>query len=423
MTARIEDPAIGPVAIPERIGAVDIVRGFALWGVLLVHMWSYTWGPFPHFHPVDQFTESALVFLFREKSWHLLFLLFGFGFALQMVRAGEHGARFLPTYVRRLAVLLGFGFVNYLFFWGDVLTSYAILGFVLLLFRRWSPRWLLATTVLLLLVAPVNRAIRSMVPTDPELAAQVARASNLAEFDQAQELARVRMTGSLADNWGVQARTFVRHVDPRPQLNVTADGWLARFAMLLLGLYAGKRRIFQEFERHRVLIRRIFFWGLPLGLLAMTADWIFDNLVTATRSPALELARGGLWSYGTTVLALSYAAGFVLLARQTQWRRILSPLGAMGRMALTVYLSQSIIHTTIFFGYGFGRWGHAGTTELWGYAALIFAAQMAICVWWMKRFRFGPAEWLWRTLTYLQLQPMRLPRTETTGAKAAAEGA
>lgn len=421
MTTAFEQPTMGPVAAPERIVAVDIVRGFALWGVLIVHLWSYTWGPFPHLSPIDQYAERAVVFLFREKSWHLFSFLFGFGFALQLVRASERGARFLPTYLRRLAVLFGFGFANYLFWWGDILTLYATLALLLLLFRHWSPRWILVAVALLLSVAPIRETMRSMLPADPEVAANVIRASDAAKFDKEQELARVRMTGSVFANWGVQARTFGQHADPR-SYGLGVDGWQARFAMMLLGLYAGKRRIFQEFDRHRVLIRRTFFWGLPLGLLAMSADWLFDNLVSTPLPPSLGFARVALWSYGTSVLALSYAAGLVLLARRPRWNQLLSPLGAMGRMALSVYLSQSIIHTTIFFGYGFGQWGHVGTAGLWGYAALIYAAQLALCVWWMKRFRFGPAEWLWRTLTYLKLQPMRLKRSETAAVKVVTEG-
>ncbi len=424
MTAPAERAALGSVTVSERIVSVDIVRGFALWGVLLINMMNFgalfsdRWP-----EPIDQFAYWVQRFFFEQKSWRLFSFLFGFGFALQMMRASDRGARFLPVYVRRLALLLGFGFFNFLFYFGDILTVYAILGFVLLVFRRWSPRWILVLAALLFLVHPIDTAIRPEIPSDPEVAAEVARvarAEQVAWNDFFGERGREAMTGPVFAHWGVQARHFWRHADLREWEG--DESRLLFFTMFLLGLYAGKRRIFQDSERHRVLIRRIFLWGLPLGLLAMTSDWIFRDFVSAPLPPVLRFAKEAVWAYGATALSLSYAAGLVLLAQQPRWKRILSPLGAMGRTALTVYLTQSIIFTTLFFGYGFGQNGRVGPAGVFGYAALIYATQLAICVWWMKRFRFGPAEWLWRTLTYLKPQPMRLQRSETAGAKSQAKG-
>lgn len=425
MTAPAERAAFQPVTVSERIVSVDIVRGFALWGVLLINMMNFgALIPGRWSEPINQFAFWAQRFFFEQKSWRLFSLLFGLGFALQTIRASDRGARFLPVYVRRLALLLGFGFLNWLFYFGDILTAYAVLGFVLLIFRRWSPRWILVLAALLLLVDPIDSAIRTEIPSDPEVAAEVARIARpekVAGVDYAEYARREAMTGSVFAYWGVQARDFGRHADPRGEWEGD-ESWLLFFAMFLLGLYAGKHRIFHDFERNRVLIRRTFFWGLPLGLLAMYHDWIFRDFVSAPLPPALRFAKQAVWAYGATALSLSYAAGLVLLAQKPRWKRILSPLGAMGRTALTVYLAQSIIFTTLFYGYGFGQNGRVGSAGIFGYAALIYAAQLAICVWWVRRFRFGPAEWLWRTLTYLRLQPMRLPRSETAGAKATAEG-
>ncbi|CAN5337997.1 DUF418 domain-containing protein [soil metagenome] len=347
MTAPATRAALGPVTVSERIVSVDIVRGFALWGVLLINMMNFgALIPDRWPEPIDQFAFWAQRFFFEMKSWRLFSFLFGFGFALQMIRASDRGARFLPMYVRRLLLLLGFGFFNWLFYFGDILTAYALLGFVLLAFRRWSPRWILVVAALLLLVDPIDSAIRPEIPSDPEVAAQVARAENVAGTDYREERWREAMTGPVFAHWGVQARHFGLIADPRGQWEGD-ESWLLFFSMFLLGLYAGKRRIFQDSERHRVLIRRIFLWGLPLGLLAMTSDWIFRDFVSAPLPPALRFAKEAVWAYGATALSLSYAAGLVLLAQRPRWNRILSPLGAMGRTALTVYLAQSIIFTTL----------------------------------------------------------------------------
>jgi uncharacterized protein len=417
MTASAAPAALLPVTASERIVAVDIVRGFALWGVLLINMMNYA---SRSSGPIDDFADWARQFFFEQKSWRLFSFLFGFGFALLMIRASDRGARFLPMYARRLALLLGFGFFNFLFYFGDILTPYALLGVVLIVFQRWSPRWILLVAALLLLVHPMDRTIQPEIRLDPEAAAETARVFAVAGSDYRGEEVRERVTGSVFAYWGVQARGFAQHADPRGQWR-GSETWLLFFAMFLLGLYAGKRRIIQDVERHRALIRRVFFWGLPLGLLAMTADWIFRDFVSAPLPWALRFAKEAVWAYGASALSLSYAAGLVLLSQQPRWKPILAPLGAMGQTALTVYLTQSIIFSTLFLGYGFGQYDRVGPAGIFGYAALIYAAQLAICVWWVKRFQFGPAEWLWRTLTYLRLQPMRLRRTVIAGTKALTE--
>ena len=528
-------PTLEPVMVSERIASVDIVRGFALWGVLLINMMNHgaldtaRW-----FGPLDRFAFWAQRFVFEQKSWRLFSFLFGFGFSLLLIRASARGARFLPMYVRRLIVLLGFGFFSFLF-GPDIISVYAILGFGLLLFHHWSPRWLLLLAALLLLVNPIytvvpkvpsgavkNRAVVSQtVPAiinipEKELAAlaglyvdpgsersirlymkgaklivawsnepshpvtadhvlspvsqnrfltgarneveivfvrptvgqsmqvkviiggqtttldpaqsmtptsEAARAQNAARPDHSRNWDWVTATRSLYTHWRAQVREYRWHMDPRREGWRGDETWLLYFTMFLLGLYAGKRRIFQDYDRHRLLIRRIFFWGLPLGLLAMTTDWIFREFVSGRLPPAVRFSKEVVWAYGATALALSYAAGLVLLIQKPRWKRILFPLGAMGRMALTVYLTQSIIITTLFMQYGFDQNERVGPARVFGYAAIIYAVQLAICVWWVKRFRFGPAEWLWRTLTYLKLQPMRLPRSESAAATAPAEGA
>lgn len=424
MTAPPERAAFGPITLAERIVSVDIVRGFALWGVLLINMMSYgalRAGRWPD--PIDQLAFWAQRFLFEEKSWRLFSFLFGFGFSLQMTRARDRGAPFLPLYVRRLALLLGFGFFNHLFFSGDILTAYALLGAVLLIFRRWSLNWILVVAAFLLAVDPIDTAIRRILPSDPEAAAEIARNGNMGLdwSDRGQQTVRVTDSGPIWAYWGVEAREFRRHADPRRHWQ-GSQSWLLFFSMFLLGLYAGKRRIFQDFDRHSAFVRRIFVWGMPLGLLAMSSDWILRDFGAAPLSPGVHFARQMTWAYGATALALSYAAGLVILARKARWKRILAPLGAMGRMALTVYLTQSIVLAALFHGYGLGLNERVGPAGVFGLAALIYAAQLAICVWWMGRFRFGPAEWLWRTLAYLRLQPMRLQPREMAGAKALIDG-
>ena len=112
-----------------------------------------------------------------------------------------------------------------------------------------------------------------------------------------------------------------------------------------------------------------------------------------------------LFWFGSTALSFGYAAAIVVLAQDARWKRVVAPLGAVGRLALTVYLVQTLMFTTLFYGYAFGQVYRIGPAAVTLYAVVFFALQIAACAWWVRRFRFGPAEWLWRSLTYLTCPP------------------
>ena len=187
----------------------------------------------------------------------------------------------------------------------------------------------------------------------------------------------------------------------------------AVFAMFLLGLYVGRRGIFHDITKHMKLIRRVFWWGLPIGLVSMTVERILNATTgyavfrdqQATLLP--QLFGDVIFTYGSTVLALAYAAGITLLAQHDRGKRLLSPLGSAGRMALTVYISGSVLFGTLFYGFAFGNAFRLGPAAVMGYAVLFFAILVLFAVWWTNRFRFGPMEWLWRALTYLKFPPIR----------------
>jgi len=374
-----------PAPTTERIASLDVVRGFALWGVLLINMLNFVGPPSGR---EDTAAGWIAMLFFKQKSWRLFAFLFGVGFALQMARAGDRG--FAGRYGRRLAVLLLFGLANYLFYFGDVLAPYALLGAVLLLARNWPPRVLVMAALALLALHPVD----ALISSDPG-----------APVVSAGPPGRPAPGASVLDHWRAQAERIPEHLDPRRHWSGN-ESWLLFFAMFLLGLYAGRRRLW-DVSQHEVLLRRVFVVGFPLGFAAMLAHGVVASLVTGPLPPLAEFARRALWSYGATVLSMSYAAGLVLLLRDGRWERWLTPLGAMGRMTLTVYLAQSVIFTTLFFDYGLGLNQQLGPAAVFGAAALILAAQAAACVWWNRRYRFGPAEWLWRSTTYLKRQPFR----------------
>jgi uncharacterized protein len=391
----------------QRIEAIDMVRGFALFGVLLVNM--YNFGAYSPIWTgtIDRAAAAVTRFFFETKSWRLFALLFGLGFSMQLLGARARAIRFGSTYARRIAVLFVFGMGHALLFPGDVLMVYAELAVVLVLFRNAPPRLLLAFALALLAVYPLGRAANTLVSGDavaaaPRVDLERARALN-------DELRRTHphAVGSFAEVLRANSEVIPPNPFGRPLGLQSGLGFLGMF---LLGLYIGRRRIVEDVERHALLVRRGALWGLALGALLMAVERSVASGLDAGSAgthAALALVGDLAFTYGSTALAIGYAAGVILLARSGRLRPLVAPLGPVGRLALTVYLTQTLIFTTLFYGYGLGLAFRVGPARVTAIAIVVFVAQVVACGWWARRFRFGPAEWLWRASTYLTLPPMR----------------
>jgi uncharacterized protein len=402
----------GPTDPGKRVEAIDMVRGFALFGVLLVNMYNFGATSLVWTAPIDQAAFSVMRFFFETKSWRLFSFLFGLGFALQLIRAEARGSRFWPTYFRRLTVLFVIGMVHALFYDGDILMYYAMLGALLALFQKVPPRLLLGLAIVFLAVFPVGGTIKSLLSED--VPPQAAIASHL---EKAQEKNEERLrthphaVGSITDVMAENSKTIPPDLREYP---LDAEGTLAYFAMFLIGLYVGRRNILQNIEGNLPMIRSVATWGLGLGIASMMVErvlafaWGYNVWGDRGANVPLEFVGDLLFAYGSTALSFGYAAGIVVLSRSAKFRALVTPFGPVGRLALSVYLTQTLAFTTLFYGYGFGFAFRLGPAAVTGYAALIFAIQVVICTWWVRRYRFGPAEWVWRGLTYGRFPAMRL---------------
>jgi uncharacterized protein len=407
---------MAPVAARERIDTVDIVRGFALFGILAVNMaffsntiYSLIGGLPIGATPADRAAEWLIRFLAESKFYSLFSLLFGLGLALQMERAEARGVAFVPLYVRRLGVLLLIGLAHAFLVWiGDILVIYALLGFVLLLFRRLSPRalliWAGAFIALPILFMALSVASLELARLSPAAMAEIERSFAETEADyaaRAVQAHRVYAEGGFVEITAQRARDLAFFY---PFILVIAPSILAMF---LVGLYIGRRGIAQDIPGHLPLIRRAAVWGLALGLplnlvYASTGD-VASRATPTTLALVGYIAQG----FGAPALAIGYAATLTLLAQRDRWRRRLAPLAAAGRMALSNYLLQSLVCTFIFYGYGLGLFGRVGAAAGLALTVVIYVSQLLLSVWWLRRFQFGPAEWLWRSLTYGRAQPWR----------------
>jgi uncharacterized protein len=413
----LEQPQ-APVQPDERLVVIDILRGFALFGILVVNMIYFA-------HPIyrgvidlswassiDRAAELVIKLFAEGKFFTMFSFLFGLGLAIQLQRAAAKGARFTPLYVRRLLVLLMFGLMHaLLFWWGDILTYYATLGGVLLLFRNTAPRRLLMWALIFLVVPLVLNAavvgITELARTTPEGAAQIeaslerGRQEYLTAYDRALAVysgsSFTAMIPQRVADWSLQT------------VGVVFNGLMfVVLTMFMLGLYVGRQKLLHESGQHLALFRRVLLWGVILGgignVLYVVASAASDVLVPTWTS----LAAMAGYVLGMPALSLAYAAGLVLLIQRPAWRQRLLPLAAVGRLALSNYLLQTLVCTTIFYGYGLGLYGQVGPAVGLVLTLVIFGLQIPLSIWWLRLFRFGPAEWLWRSLTYRRMQPMRV---------------
>ncbi len=388
----------GPIRDGERADVLDALRGFALLGIFISHIPDFSG------HTFMTLTERATVdrfgldgaaamlqdFLIRGKFYSLFSLLFGIGFAVQLESAGRRGADFVRHFVRRLTVLLVIGLIHACLWYGDILKDYALIGFALILLRRSS-----ATTIAS--VAAFVFALRVVWPVivfglGPAISPISSSTDPGGSF-----LALTRAFDS-ADPSAI----FFANLDlvQLKALQIIYDGRvISILAMFLLGALIGKLDLYRNLSGHRNLLRTVFWICAPVGVIgnavltpihAMTPDfpptgmWVIENSLYAIAVPAM---------------AIAYASGFAWFWSCGR-RSILRWLAPAGRMALTTYVSQTVIGVILFYGVGLGLRGQIGLVEGTILAIGIFAAQCAIASLWLRRFRFGPIEWVWRRMTY-----------------------
>jgi len=408
---------LAPIQPAERIQIVDILRGFALFGILFVNMTIFSQPMQAIVLPADPnlpFYDRAALWLIHalgEGKFYALFsLLFGLGLTLQMERIEGRGGRFVPLYARRLLVLLGIGLVHAFLIWmGDILILYALLGFLLILFRKARPRTLLIWVVILialpLLFSAAATALIAWASNFPEATSQIEQSFAQTEAAFVSDLQRAAQVYTHGDFAAITAQRVSDY------FGIGMTGFAVMgfnvMAMFLLGVYFGKRGFFKNLPENQGLFRKLLLWGLLIGL---TGNLLYATLIIPIsriyQTWTLWLATTGQ-AIGAPLLMLAYVSALCLLALSPGWGKRLRVLAPVGQMALTNYLMQSIICTLIFYGYGLGLFGKVGHAAGIALAIAIYLLQIPFSHWWMKRFYYGPAEWLWRSLTYLKPQPFR----------------
>ncbi len=418
---------VEPVQPEQRIAIVDVLRGFALLGILVVNMQFYStpsgkmFANIPYWQElVHVWAESIISWFFEMKFYTLFSFLFGFGIAMQLLRAEAKRRGFLGLHYRRMLVLLGIGLFHAFLIWmGDILVTYAVLGCILPLFIGWRPRWALvsATVILAVMVllyiagALLMGALGLLLDADLNGGLLGNEEAKRQLVEQVQENARIYREGTY---WQITA------VRAREVLSVYVAVLFFQgphvFAMFLLGLYVGRVGWFQDLPKTLPLFRRAWWVGLTVGGLGTLAT------ACLTHRAGFDSFVGMSWKFARVATALAaapalscfYATSLILLYYRPTLRPYLDLLAPVGRMALTNYLAQSLICSTIFygstiFGFGLGWYGRIGPAYGSVLALAIWIVQVIWSNLWFRGLglKFGPMEWLWRTLSYGRLQPMR----------------
>jgi uncharacterized protein len=433
-------PAHEPAPSNNRLLAIDVTRGFALLGIFFVNIQTFA-EPFGRFvaprPESDDFWTQACFFLvkiFCEGKFYPLFsLLFGMGLALQMQSVIARGQNFYGLYSRRLAWLFFMGLTHALLLWyGDILFIYSFAGLALMFCVRINPHVLLSIGAgLIILVSIVSGALGAMnglfAGAQREAIAETAAAADSPQAEQASEPAppeepltpfrqviRGMQLGPESPDW-LKGETRAYRDGPWTQLFlVRAMSWgmylafcLFGFAWHVLGMFfigAALLRLglFSEVgNRWQVRLLLIgLFVGLPGAVIAATIQAkVGVTWWTAGLSGALLMLCGPL-------VSLMYLCTFALLVRHGIAKPLTFVLSNVGRMALTNYLSQTVISTFVFYYWGLAQFGSWSRPERCAFVLGIFACQCIISVLWMRAFRIGPMEWVWRSVTYLKPQPI-----------------
>jgi uncharacterized protein len=402
-----------PNSVPpnERNPLLDMVRGFALMGILIMNMPAFGTsmfaeadGSFLWTGRADRIAEALREMLFAGKFNSMFSMLFGIGFTLQFARMQrsdpEHAT---GLYLRRLLVLAALGAIHAAVFWGgDVLHVYAILGIVLLFgLRHASDRTLVALMVLCLLYPLLNGLLRLWVMTPELVASRVALAKEFEAADNA-----IYGHGTFLQAAALHARELAFfYSDPIAAWNFFGFYVLMALTMLL-GLLAGRRRWPDRIPELMPTLRRIHVWVLVVGIACGALfTLIFELNRTPGPSPIKLVGSVAFWVCRLAMM-IFYVLVIVRLAQHPAWARRFGPIAAAGRMPLTNYLMQTAICTTLFYGWGLGLWGKVGpAAQLVLALAIFFLIQVPWSLWWLARHDRGPLEALWSRLTYGRARP------------------
>jgi len=404
-----------PVLQNERSDILDVLRGFALLGVMLDNLMGFTgWSFFTQSQrealvtwPADGIVALSELTFINGKFYSLFSLLFGIGFSIILIRNEQKGINPLKIFYRRLFILLVIGAGHLFLLWeGDILFLYALIGMSLPLFRKFSDRALVVTATLLILSPIILDCLYILFHAKP--------GDGLERLAMSTDIRNGIPTDSTYANYLFKSGSGFHE-----WRNWQASGWAYRYSyildsnripkvlgMFLLGFYAGRKMMYLHLENYVWLFKKLRLWGFVVGIPAATASTYYEIFEKHIPAP-IGLGHTFFYAISVVPLCLAYTSVICLRWLKKKGNSKLKVLAPMGRMALTNYLMQTIIGITLYYGVGFGFGGNIGPVIFVPIGLVVYALQIAYSNWWFKYFNYGPMEWIWRQLTYGKRLPFR----------------
>lgn len=406
-----------PVQRQERVEVLDLLRGFALLGILMVNMplmnapFLTEMGEFALWtDSINQQANWIIDFFFTGKFYTLFSMLFGIGFYFFMKKANETGNSVLGLFRRRLGWLLAIGVLHVVLLWyGDILVFYALFGFLMILFRKKSNKsliiWAVCILMLPVLFSTVLVLLFKLALSIPEAASEMESSfeSSAAQMNQLFERAlEVYSTGSFSEIVSMRLEEY------KNILGGIFFFFPNVLSMFLVGMVLARKKVFEDLEANKAFFRKLLLYSLPV---ALAGNWLYahysvqSSYISMDWEMVLSLIGHG---FGGPAMTFVYISLIAFCYQKGYWKGLTRAIQRTGRMALTNYLMQSVIATTIFFSYGLGLYGQVDMVQGMMLTVGIYGVQVVWSYFWLKHYRFGPMEWLWRTLTYGKKQKMRL---------------
>lgn len=382
----------------KRYVILDALRGFAILGICLANFPEFSLWTFSDpagWTITDKVTRAFQTFLVDGKFYTLFSLLFGMGFSIQLENAGQK----TRTFYRRMTVLFIIGLIHLLFLWsGDILMLYAAMGMLLPLFKRIPTRGILSAAGLFLLLPVVCEALFGTRLSDPLLNEQwrICGLYGITEANFGTWLADIQ------DYRGMLQFLHQGAVERMWEF-VVSYRFFKVLGLFLVGYAVGREKIFADLDGYRGLLKKVLTYGLLLGIpVGLLYTWS-----SMSGEPLGPVSHSVFYLLSVYPMGFAYAAGFSLLFDRSQDGRGWLLLTKPGRMACTNYLGQSVLGVLLFYGIGLGLGGKVDLLTTEAVALGVYAFQIAFSAIWLKYFRFGPVEWVWRMLTYGQKLPLR----------------
>lgn len=385
-----------PASKSPRLEVVDALRGFAIMAIMLLHnLEHFDFYYSPEYLPgwmkvLDKGIWNTLFFLFSGKTYSIFALLFGLTFYIMFSNQARKGKDFRGRFLWRSFLLLIFGIINSMFYQGDILQFYAVLGVSLVVVCKWSDKAVLVTAIILLLQ-----------PLEWIKAIQVINNHSFVATDPLSWTYFGKMEGYIAGNsfFDLVKGNLINGKTAVILWSYENGRILQTPALFMFGMLLGRKNMFVSSEKNTKFWKQALVSAITLFVLLYVVKMIIPNII-ARQAVAAELILI-VTSLANFAFTFIWVATFVLVFQKNGFHKVLTKLEVFGRMSLSNYVMQSIVGSFIYYGFGLGLYKYTGATMSMLIGIILFLLQLAFCRWWIKSHTHGPLEGIWHRLTWI----------------------